>query len=153
MSSALRQVAQIPVQTKYLLVVATSTVPSNDVLDASCVAFTLDEGVITSLGSAVTVAQLQAAANTFTSVVLTAGDLYKDLGRQFTVYDSAAGAASRHLAVFRECQLIDDAGAGTEGVLGAYTAGGPYNYRTLFIKVWAASGAGINVARTGPGGH
>jgi hypothetical protein len=73
---------------------------------------------------------------------LSAGELFKDMGRQVTVYDDTL-PGSPHIATYRECQKVD--GFQTEGV--------PTNeagYRaSLWIRVWAADGTGVFVTRLG----
>jgi hypothetical protein len=143
MSSTLRTVAQIPARNKYLVGVGSATsgalsaATTAGVVADDCYAFTCNESALSSslLPSGTTAISGAVKAD------YAAGDLFKDLGRQLVIYDSATDA---HIAVFREVQPVDN--AGTEGV-GA-TGGTP-----LFIKVWAASGLGVLVARTGPGAH
>lgn len=141
MSSTLRKIAQIPSRVKYLVAVGspTSTVATQTtagVAADTCYAFTCDEGALSSsLLPSGTTAISGAAAYSYA-----AGDLFKDLGRQLVIYDSATDA---HLAVFRQVQLVN--GAGAEGVGATLPA--------TFIKVWAATGVGVLVARTGPGAH
>jgi hypothetical protein len=73
---------------------------------------------------------------------LGAGSLFKDMGRQVTVYDDSL-PGSPHVATYRECQRVD--GFQTEGVP-TIEAG----YQASFwIRVWAADGSGVVVARLG----
>lgn len=70
-----------------------------------------------------------------------AGVLLKDMGRQVVIVDAMAN----HLAVYREVQRVN--GAATEGVGAPVGVDGPYG--TFFVKVWAADGSNVLVARTG----
>lgn len=70
-----------------------------------------------------------------------AGVLLKDLGRQVVIVDASAN----HLAVYREVQRVN--GPATEGVGAPVGVDGPYG--TFFVKVWAADGSNVLVARTG----
>jgi len=136
MSSNLRTVAQIPARIKYLVAVAGTADCSNNLTADTCYAFTCSAGTFSeSLISNV-------GLPTVSILNLNPGDLFKDLGRQVTIYDS--GADKDHLVTYRQVQPVN--GAGTEGVSGAYTT-------ATFVRVWAASGAGVRVARTGPGAH
>ncbi len=141
MSSVLRTFSQIPVRAKYLLVAASTggnAVISGDASQVS--AFTLAAGALLTVTSVATVADVSGGAG-YAIVDLSGsnGILYKDLGRQITIYDPADHA---HLAVFRQVQAID--GAETEGVCAA----ADYCAQT-FVKVWGADGLGVVVVRTG----
>jgi hypothetical protein len=144
MSSVLRSVAQIPASIKYLLVVINPPAVSTDtdLTDASCYAFTCNAGSFAGqslIDSTSANAILVASGTSATGVDLTIAALYKDLGRQIVVYDPGSHL---RVAVFREVQEVD----------GATTGGVPNDYPTaMFIKVWSASGAGVYVARAGPG--
>lgn len=159
MSSTLRKFSQIPVRTKYLLGVAAGTDPEADdgalfgTGGASVIRVT--NGAFTSIGPVATTTDITAAivANpgaTATAVFTAAvpgptylgGKLFKDLGRQLTVYDDTL-PGDLHIATYRECQLVS--GAAVEGVpQGSPTYGADY-----YVRVWAADGTGVAVARTG----
>lgn len=131
MSSIIRRIAQIPTRTKYLLVVA-SDLSENDAADSP--AFVLDGAWPVTMG---TIAMPASALNDVaTARPLTAGALYRDMGRQIIVASDAAGAP--HLAHYRAAQLVN--GADSEGV-GAFSE--------IYIRVWAADGQNVAVARTG----
>lgn len=141
MASTMRTIAQIPARVKYLLTVITPEDQSTvtNVTDASCYAFTCNAGAFgESLLDSNTANALLSDANPMGDT-LTLGGLYKDLGRQIVVIDPITNL---RVAIFREVQEVN----------GAETSGVPANYPTAqFIKVWSASGAGVYVARTGPG--
>ena len=140
MSSTLRTVAQIPPRIKYLVAVATGADGSDNILDDSCVAFTCDSGAFLE-SSVIPHTSPAIAAAAATGVGYSTGDMFKDLGRQLVIYDAST---KLHRVIYRQVQRVD--GADTEGVPGDYD-------EPLFVRVWAASGAGVRVARTGPGAH
>lgn len=63
-----------------------------------------------------------------------AGVLFRDLGRQITIVD----AANITLALYRETMPMDN--SLTEGV---------GTYQSIWVRVWAADGSGVRVARLG----
>lgn len=134
MSSALAKFSQIPVRSKFLIVLSSTQVGQ---LDASGgAAFSLDEGEqwgVGTVGTIMTGAALDAVAS---GEALTVGQLYRDLGRQIMVVHATTGA---HQALFREA--IRQNSAANEGV----------NYATpsIWICVWRADGSNVAVARTG----
>jgi hypothetical protein len=137
MSSTLRSVAQIPARIKYLVAVANSDNDSTNLADDECFAFQCDAAAF---------AESSTVVSTFTPAGISnydynAGQLFKDLGRQVVVYDAST---KLHVAIYREVQPVE--GADTEGV-------GEDGAIPIFIRVWAADGAGVRVARTGPGAH
>lgn len=136
MSANLRTVAQIPARVKYLVAAAAGTSGSDPLTADDTFAFSCAEGVITS--SLISSAALPAGTTNESYAV---GDLFKDLGRQVTIYDDTS---KLHLVTYRQVQRIN--GAGSEGVATTYGT-------AFFVRVWAASGAGVRVARTGPGAH
>ncbi len=139
MSSTLRKIAQIPARIKYLVAIDNADSTTNVVTSVSCYGIQFADPA--DIPSESLVAYPSGGAFTdSTEVNLAQGDLFKDLGRQLVIYDSATDA---HLAVFRQVQLVN--GAGSEGVGATLPA--------TFIKVWSASGGGVGVARTGPGAH
>lgn len=142
MSSTLRTVAQIPPRIKYLVAVADTSDASANILSDLCYSFTCPAGTFSeSLISNTAAAAIPIASLTADDFAV--GDLYKDLGRQLVIYDATTDA---HLIIYRAVQIVDDDGAGDEGV--------PPTYPTVrYVRVWAASGAGVRVARTGPGAH
>ena len=144
MSSVLRTFSQIPVRAKYLMVAAASAAVSGvDICANQVSAFTLAPGAFLTVTSVATVAEVEDVAVTGYAIVTdisgTNGALYKDLGRQITIYDPADHA---HLAVFRQVQAID--GIETEGVCAAAD-----RCAQTFVKVWGADGLGVVVVRTG----
>jgi hypothetical protein len=158
MSSILRKFSQIPVRTKYLLVMADpeagDNVPTDGerfgVFGASILQVT--NGTFLNLTSTNTVAGITAAVtaagatvtpivNTLIPLVTYTGRLFKDLGRELTVYDPSV-AGDLHVATYRECQLVN--GAAYEGVVDADGYGADY-----YVRVWAADGANVVVGRTG----
>ena len=149
MSSNLRAFAQIPSTSRYLEVVRSVTlggitVPSdmaafliNDMTDLARAGDIVVDGAsasqITGHGVNISVVNQDLSGSV--------GTLYKDLGRQILIVDSSR----RHVALFRQVQLVD--GVGAEGVAPANPWGS-----NIFMKVWAADGTNVVVARTGPGG-
>lgn len=153
MSSTLRKFSQIPVRVKYLLGIGSTSDPNGSNGDlfgnggASLIKVT--GGTYTAIGPTATTAQITARAaaagatiSAFDADENITGVLFKDLGRQVTVYDSTL-AGDLHIATYRECQLVS--GADYEGVDGTdaeYSA-------NIYVRVWAADGTGVAVARTG----
>ena len=134
----LRAYSQIPVRAKYLLAVADASGGStDDVIGENVKAFSTAPGEYMGIGAISTIEDISAAADVAVYDI-SAGDLFKDLGRQTTVY----GADHSHLAVFRQVQKVE--GAGTEGVCAAAD-----RCATIYVKVWSANGNGVVVARTG----
>jgi hypothetical protein len=131
MSSILRAPSQIPVRTKYFLVVA-SDVSANEAADSP--AFTLDGHWPVTVG---TIAMPASHVNdNATAQPVTAGALYRDMGRQIIVADEDGV----HLAHYRAAQLVN--GAESEGVEGP-----PFS--EIYLRVWGADGANVQVVRTG----
>jgi hypothetical protein len=131
MSSVIRRVSQIPVRTKYLLAVDTDTAAANA---ADSPAFQLESDA--SWPATVGTVAMPASVVNSNAIPLgiTAGALYRDLGRQIIVAD----IEGKHLAHYRAAQLVS--GAGSEGV-GAFTE--------IYLRVWGANGENVRVARTG----
>jgi hypothetical protein len=129
MSSALAKLSQIPVRSKFLIVLRTLA-PGQFDADLAA-AFTLDAGKQwgVDVGTVATAASLNAVASPAT---ITLGNLYRDLGRQVMVVN-AAGA---HVALFREA--IRQNSAANEGVMDA----------PVWLCVWRADGSNVGVART-----
>lgn len=151
MSSTLRKFSQIPVRTKYLLGVGVASPGSGTNGDlfgndgASVIRMT--NGAYQSIGPVATTANITAiAAAVGATITPVSGDLtsvlYKDMGRSITVYDASLGG-SLHIATYRECQLVK--GAATEGV----PEDSPLYGADYYVRVWAADGLGVAVARTG----
>lgn len=146
MSSLLRRVAQdpahAPVRTKFFLVhtAITSQTPSGTApvagitLSTSQTALTPDSIV---LSTNVTTIFANGAS-------VAAGRILRDLGRKVTIVD----AAGRHLAVYRNVQLVSGATTGGVGGTSGTTAPDPY-LSNLYVLVWSYNGANVNVARTG----
>ena len=120
MSSVIRSLSQIPVRSKFLIAIA-DDVCGNTV--AECSAFSGDW-----LGSVVDA--VSGSVHSFS-----AGALYRDLGRQMMIADAATGA---HLALYREA--MPQATADAEG---AALSG------SVWLRVWAANGNAVRVARLG----
>lgn len=128
MSSNLKSLAQIGSRIKYLLAVFSTQVRGQTISGNSCVSFPSAD---VTPGSVVR----DSDDIDFTGVNVSAGTLYKDLGREIYVYDDN----SSRVAVFRQVQLVS--GPATEGV--------PIPDDILYVKTWSADGAGVVVARTG----
>ena len=62
------------------------------------------------------------------------GVIFRDLGRQLTVVD----AANTTLALYREAVPLDN--LATEGI---------GQYQSVWVRMWAADGSGVRVARLG----
>lgn len=140
MSSLLRLYSQIPVREKFLLVAGT---PVTSGVPSAVSGFTLTAGEHINLSSISTNADIAVASGYTIYQGLVAGDLYKDMGRQITIFDPAT---HNHLAVFRQVQAVK--GADTEGVDVEGTVPESY-YANIYLKVWSADGAGVVVVRTG----
>lgn len=128
MSSLLRAPAQIPVRTKFLLGLS-DLAPGAGVDAAAAPAFTVDAG--RSVTDVMLATNLDAAA---APAGIANGRVYRDLGRQVTVVD----ASRRRVAVYRCVQ--EQLNVATEGV---------QNGTDLYVRVWAADGTLVNVARLG----
>jgi hypothetical protein len=137
MSSVLRSFSQIPVRAKYLLATSLPTVDVGTVSQVS--GFTLDAGEFINVSSVATEAHIS-DNDSYAIYDISAGSYYKDLGRQITVYHPDD---HRHLAVFRQVQLVD--GIGSEGLGGS----APEWDANIYLKVWGADGKGVVVVRTG----
>jgi hypothetical protein len=139
MSSVLKSYSQIPVRVKYLIAVADDDGAKIGVGADGVSAFTLDPGTFLSLGSIATESVVEALPDN-SQYTLEAGNLFKDLGRQITILDADNAT---HLAVYRQVQLVS--GAGSEGV----ADDAPSYEANIFVRVWAADGKNVVVARTG----
>ena len=124
MSSVLRASSQIPIRSKFLIAIA-SSVSGNAAADSSVISQEW-------LGSVVMAADVNAGASTQS---FSAGALFRDLGRQMMVVDEIGA----HVALYREA--MSQANAGAEGIA---TIGG-----SVWLRVWAADGAAVRVARLG----
>ena len=127
MSSLLRAPAQIPVRSKFLLGLADLSGGAGDA--STRPAFTVDANQ--SVTDVMTAAALDAVAS---GANIVNGRVYRDLGRQVSVFD----ALSRRVAVYRCVQ--EQLNATTEGV---------QNGTDLYVRVWAADGSNVGVARLG----
>jgi hypothetical protein len=148
MSSVTKSFSQIPVQTKFLTcfkdISGAETAGAGAGADGYA-AFTLDSGEFLNITSIATQTDVEAAAGFAVRGgganvnQLTAGELFKDMGRQITVL---AADDATHLALYRQVQLVS--GATTEGVANDadYSA-------NIYIRVWAADGQNVRVARLG----
>jgi hypothetical protein len=159
MSSTLRKFSQIPVRTKYLLGILAGaegpdTTPGDLFGTGGASVIRVTNGTFASIGPVATTVDISDAI-TATGATATAafiglvpgptslvGKLFKDLGRQVTVYDAAL-PGDLHIATYRECQLVS--GAAVEGV----PEDTPLYGADYYVRVWAADGAGVSVARTG----
>jgi hypothetical protein len=134
MSSALAKFSQIPVRSKFLIVLRDLSAGSSGFDAQGAAAFTLDGTWGVDIGTIALGADLDAIA---APAGITTGQLYRDLGRQIMVVDETTSA---HLALFREAILQN--GAGSEGPADATGA-------TVWLCVWRADGTQVGVARTG----
>jgi hypothetical protein len=135
----LRTYSQIPVRAKYLLAVTdASGGNTTDIISSNVKAFTTAPGEYAYINAISTIEDISAAAGVAVYDI-SAGDMFKDLGRQTTVYDDAD---HKHLAVYRQVQKVE--GADTEGVCAAAD-----RCATIYVKVWSADGNGVVVVRTG----
>jgi hypothetical protein len=150
MSSAIRKFSQIPVRTKYLLGFGvTSDASENDNAavfgDAGASVIRVTNGAFLSIGAITTIADIAlvgASIRPYLPSTSITGKLFKDLGRSVTVYDPTV-YGDPHIAVYRECQLVN--GAANEGV----SENSPLYGADYYVRVWAADGTGVAVARTG----
>ena len=136
MASVLRSYSQIPARTKFLLVVNDGTdisgtpPPSDDTVVAFDTSSTL-------VGTFFVDADISGATGytPYDGNTITAGQLYRDLGKQITIVD----ANNNHLAYFRLVRRQNS--VANEGINLADS--------NIWMKVWAASGNGVAVVRTG----
>jgi hypothetical protein len=149
MSSNLRSPSQIGVRSKFLIGVAGAlcAVNSNTVGDQfGNGGSSIIDVQIGALGPTATIDEITESVTSIDSSPFgcnseeetnldLVGKLFKDMGRGVTVYDSDTGA---HIATYRQCQWVN--AAAYEGV----SAPGQY-----WIRVWAADGTGVAVARLG----
>ena len=141
MSSVLKSYSQIPVRAKYLIGIAAAAAQKTGVGANGVSAFSLAPGEHINVESLAMAADVTAAASYSGSVAVGAGKLFKDMGRQITVLDTDDAT---HLAVYRQVQIVD--GAANEGVGGDESNGFNAN---IYLRVWAADGLNVVVARTG----
>lgn len=130
----LRTPSQIGVREKYLITVRTVTAGSGVGING------VSSFIINSFSEVGSVALAADVTNAdgFDAGTVTSGTLYRDMGRSITVVD----ADGNHLALYRNVQEV--AGADTEGVPNATG----YN-ANIYLRVWAADGANVGVARLG----
>lgn len=148
MTSVMSSFSQIPVRAKYLLGIPGITIQTSATVPSSCSGFSLDPGAFLSLSSVTTDADISGGGLSFTPLAVSdiSGALFKDMGRQLTIYDPAS-PTSNHIAVFRQVQRV--LGSGSEGV-GSSAPVVPETYlANLYVKVWSADGSGVAVVRTG----
>lgn len=131
MSSALAKISQIPVRSKFLIVLRDISAGSSGLDAQGAAAFSLTGTWGVDIGTIALGADLDAIA---APAGITTGQLYRDLGRQIMVVD-ATGA---HLALFREA--IQQNSAANEGV--------NYASPSIWLCVWRADGSQVGVART-----
>jgi hypothetical protein len=131
MSSVLAKLSQIPVRSKFLIVLRDISAGSSGLDAQGAAAFILDGTWGVDIGTIALGADLDAIAE---PAGITTGQLYRDLGRQIMVVDEATSA---HLALFREAILQNS--AANEGVMDA----------PIWLCVWRADGTQVGVARTG----
>lgn len=138
MTSVLRAHPQIPVRVKNMMAVAPAVIPEGYTSPLELSAFTMPVGSFIQVSSVATADRITEVGYTPFDIPL-AGTLFKDMGRQITVYDPVD---YKHLALYRQVQLVS--GAETEGVCSdaSYCA-------NIFVKVWSADGLGVVIARTG----
>jgi hypothetical protein len=119
MSSVTRSLSQIPVRSKFLVAIA-DDVCGNTIEECSAFSGEWLGSVVESVSGSV--------------YSYSAGNLFRDLGRQMMIADAATGA---HIALYREALPQGD--ADTEGVSAA----------PVWLRVWAANGVAVHVARLG----
>ncbi len=141
MSSVLKSYSQIPVRAKYLIGIAAAAAQKTGVGADGVSAFSLAPGEHINVESLAMADAVTDAASYSGSVAVGAGKLFKDMGRQITVLDTDDAT---HLAVYRQVQIVD--GATNEGVGGGEADGFNAN---IYLRVWAADGLNVVVARTG----
>lgn len=130
MTSVLRSPSQIGVREKYLISLVDLS-GSGTVVDDTCIAFALD--VPQPLNAGVyTAASLPAL---YTGVYLAYGALYRDLGQEIVVI----GADEKYLVRYRLAAPVSN----------VYAEGQQAPPANVWLRVWAASGAGVSVARMG----
>jgi hypothetical protein len=138
MTSVLRSPSQIGVRDKYLVAFADLSGGGEAGVGADGVAaFTLAAGTFSTVTSIALEATVTGASG-YAEYPITTGTLFRDMGRSITV----RAADGDHLALYRNVQLVS--GSTTEGVPSdaAYSA-------NIYVRVWAADGANIVVARLG----
>jgi hypothetical protein len=157
MTSVLSSFSQIPTHSKYFIAVnsnatapSTSTFPS----DPTIAAFTVGSasGNVALGPGDVTTDDIIVAISDYTTETITAGTLFRDLGRKVSIYNIIGVNAnplstSYLMAVYRQMQIVN--GPLTEGTPAPYVTGG---YPTIYVKVWSADGSELDsvcVARTG----
>lgn len=121
----LRAPSQIPVRSKFLIAVDASVRGNGAVADASVISLT--DGFETIMTAA------EVNAN-FAATDFSQGALFRDLGRQVMVVNG-----STHLALYREA--MPQASAANEGI--------NYSNPPVWLRVWAADGSAVRVARLG----
>lgn len=135
MTSVLRNFSQIPVREKFLLAVTDGS--ANQIS-----AFEMSAGEYLSITSVTEFVDVS-GADGYAYYPITSGSLFKDMGRQITIYDPAD---HKHLSVYRQVQLVS--GSASEGVNTDGNTPESYN-ANIFVKVWSADGLGVVVVRTG----
>jgi hypothetical protein len=139
MTSVLRSPSQIGVRVKYLIAFKDLSGGGESGVGADGVAaFTLPAGSFSDVTSIALAADVSGAAD-YAEYAVTAGTLFRDMGRSITVVD----ADGNHIALYRNVQLVS--GSTTEGVdptNSAYSA-------NIYVRVWADDGDNIAVARLG----
>jgi hypothetical protein len=141
MSSVLKSYSQIPVRAKYLIGIAAAAAEGEGVGANGVSAFSLAPGEHVNVESLAVAAAVEDAAGYSEAVTVGAGKLFKDMGRQITVLGTDDAT---HIAVYRQVQVVD--GPTTEGVGGGDANGFNAN---IYLRVWAADGLNVVVARTG----
>lgn len=122
----MRAPTQIPVRTKFFLGI--SNTGGGGALSSAALRVAPGQSV----KDVMTVAEFNAATQGLSIVV---GRVYRDLGRQITVVDSA----NRRIIVWRCVQEQLDASA----------EGASLSTTDIYVRVWAADGAYVDVARLG----
>jgi hypothetical protein len=135
MSSVLRHFAQIPARIPYFVVTGTFDTEDPDL--------PLVEAPALDLSGATTIASLntfvnEADMNTYFTQMTTSynGRLLKDLGQEIIIVDSN----NSYVARYRHVLLLN--GAASEGVDAVPGT-------SFLVRVWAADGTNVEVARTG----
>lgn len=131
MSSTLRRFAQVPVRTGYFVALSGTDGPY-DLIDAPALA--LKEGV--SLSDLNTFVMIDDVADVLDFASFDGSALLKDLGQEIILVDSA----NNYYARYRNVLVVN--GAASEGIAAPQTA-------NILVRVWAAAGDNVLVARTG----
>ena len=138
MTSVLRSPSQIGVRVKYLIAFKDLSGGGEAGVGADGVAaFTLTSGTFLDVTSVALAADVTGAAG-YAEYAVTAGTIFRDMGRSITVRDTDGS----HIALYRNVQLVS--GSTTEGVPSNAAYGA-----NIYVRVWADDGSNVVVARLG----